>query len=318
MRVKDVMRRTVETVSPETSLKDTSERLQELDASLFPVQSGSQVVGVISAHDITVRALAHGLDPSTTEVGEVMTHGALSCYEDEAPGVAARKMAIYGLRHLIVLNRAQRPVGIVSLEDVAAESDDSAEEGEGRVARSAHAGHTPGFRQILVALDGSHFAERILPSVESLAGLFGATVTLLQAVAPHSSPASAELSQGVVTEDWSGSEDGPVAADVPAHARAYLGNLSDALKERGLTVESECVPGEPSQVILRRARELGVDLVAITTHGRTGVDRVIFGSVAEEVLRHAPCPVLLVRVHDARPEGRMSGDVSEFAAVRPG
>jgi nucleotide-binding universal stress UspA family protein len=49
-------------------------------------------------------------------------------------------------------------------------------------------------------------------------------------------------------------------------------------------------------MILRRARQLGIDLIALTTHGRTGVDRLLLGSVAEDVVRRAPCPVLLVRV----------------------
>jgi nucleotide-binding universal stress UspA family protein len=49
-----------------------------------------------------------------------------------------------------------------------------------------------------------------------------------------------------------------------------------------------------------RTRELGVDLIALTTHGRTGMDRVLLGSVAEAVVRDAPCPMLLVRVQMGR------------------
>jgi nucleotide-binding universal stress UspA family protein len=52
-------------------------------------------------------------------------------------------------------------------------------------------------------------------------------------------------------------------------------------------------------VIVERARELGISLILMTTHGRSGLGRLVFGSIADSVLRHAACPVLLVRITDA-------------------
>ena len=60
-------------------------------------------------------------------------------------------------------------------------------------------------------------------------------------------------------------------------------------------VETRVASGVPYREILREARETGADLIVIGTHGRTGVERVIFGSTAEKVVRMAPCPVLSVR-----------------------
>jgi nucleotide-binding universal stress UspA family protein len=161
---------------------------------------------------------------------------------------------------------------------------------------SSRPDRAPGFRRILVALDGSKFAERVLPSVESLAQKFGSTVILIQAVTPIEDPAPAEASLGVVSDDWPTSQAAPITDEMRVHAESYLTSVRKALEARGLAVETDCPEGKASEVILHQARRIGADLIAITTHGRTGVDRMLFGSVAEEVLHRAPCPVLLLRV----------------------
>jgi nucleotide-binding universal stress UspA family protein len=168
-------------------------------------------------------------------------------------------------------------------------------EQEGDIAMKAE--DTDNYCRILVALDGSPFAERVLPRVEPLAQKFGSTVTLIQAITPVQAPQMAELSSGVVSVEaprgtWS------ITDEMRAHADSYLASVRKRLEARGLSVETECPEGEPSSVILHRACQLRADLIAITTHGRSGVDRMLFGSVAEDVLRRAPCPVLLVRVQD--------------------
>ena len=141
------------------------------------------------------------------------------------------------------------------------------------------------FSHILVALDGSNFAEQVLASVEPLAKQFGSRVTLLRAVTRRSADG-----------DRSAQEVSMGATDVHGDALRYLAAMQLVLESRGLKVETDLPEGAPSDAILQRGRELGVDLIALTTHGRTGMDRVLLGSVAEEVTRLAPCPVLLVRV----------------------
>jgi universal stress protein A len=70
--------------------------------------------------------------------------------------------------------------------------------------------------------------------------------------------------------------------------------IPPAVRER-LAVEAILEIGNPQQLIVEKAKELGVDVVVIATHGRSGLSHVLLGSVAEKVIRHAPCPVFVVR-----------------------
>jgi nucleotide-binding universal stress UspA family protein len=93
------------------------------------------------------------------------------------------------------------------------------------------------------------------------------------------------------------------AEDERQAASDYLRRVGDRLRERGFQVEEQVGDGPPAGVIVERAGALGVDLIAMTTHGRGGLERLLLGSVAEEVTRNAPCPVLLVRAAtETRPE----------------
>jgi nucleotide-binding universal stress UspA family protein len=83
-------------------------------------------------------------------------------------------------------------------------------------------------------------------------------------------------------------------------ARGILAAVADAGTKLGVIVETRLVPGTPVDQILDLAKGLPADLIIMGTHGRTGVSHVFLGSVAEKVVRRAPCPVLTVRpkVHD--------------------
>jgi nucleotide-binding universal stress UspA family protein len=81
--------------------------------------------------------------------------------------------------------------------------------------------------------------------------------------------------------------------------RSRLDELAGPLRDPDHEVEVECVQGIPPEVIVRRAEELGADLIAMGTHGRSGMAHLLLGSTAERVVQHARCPVLTVR----RPEG---------------
>jgi nucleotide-binding universal stress UspA family protein len=149
------------------------------------------------------------------------------------------------------------------------------------------------YERIVVALDGSARAEQILPHVEALAQRFGSTVVLLRATAP--------VEPGLVGEAVlisGGALDRAAIADAPRREAAdYLAGLADRLRQRGLAIGTAQSEGEPAHVIVQHLRREGADLLAMTTHGRGGLGRALFGSVAEAVLREAPCPVLLVRIH---------------------
>ena len=81
----------------------------------------------------------------------------------------------------------------------------------------------------------------------------------------------------------------------------YLNRLAQGINDRGLRVQTATRSGNPARHIVETAREMDAALIAMTTHGRSGVSRMIFGSVAESVVRDAPVPVLLIRasVRDA-------------------
>lgn len=123
-------------------------------------------------------------------------------------------------------------------------------------------------RKILVPLDGSETSQGILPIVADLAGGAGAQVRLLTAL--------------------------PEAGAGELAARA-LKRVGDAFEKRGIPAVTSVVPGEPVKAILASARDEGADLIALGTHGRSGSDRFIFGSVAESVIQGAEVPLLLRR-----------------------
>ena len=156
------------------------------------------------------------------------------------------------------------------------------------------------YARIVVALDGSAHAELVLPYVEALAEQFGSSVILLHATTPAeviAAPAAAATIPPLAP-DVAASPIDPTAV-VAAERRAVereLGALAQRLGSRGLAASYEQHEGAAADVIIARARELDASLIAMTTHGRGGLARLVFGSTAEAVLRHAPCPVLLVRV----------------------
>jgi nucleotide-binding universal stress UspA family protein len=151
------------------------------------------------------------------------------------------------------------------------------------------------YTRILAALDGSDLAEQILPHVEALAEKFSATVILLRATTPVQQVVAAELGiEGVFVDPML------IIEEERREAARYLEQVAERLRRRGITVQCVQPEGSPAKTILEHARGTNTDLIALTTHGHGGLGRLIFGSVADEVLRKAVCPLLLVRAtnHD--------------------
>jgi nucleotide-binding universal stress UspA family protein len=150
------------------------------------------------------------------------------------------------------------------------------------------------YEQILVALDGSAAAERVLPHVEALAEKFKSRIILLRTRTPVAQLIAAlSAPEAVPPVDPT-----PLIEAEEEDTRTYLSSVAANLKGKGLNVEFEYPEGDAAETIVRRAQELGADLIGMTTHGRGGLLHLIFGSVAEEVLRKAACPILLVRVRE--------------------
>jgi nucleotide-binding universal stress UspA family protein len=146
------------------------------------------------------------------------------------------------------------------------------------------------YQRVLVPLDGSQLAESILPLAEKVAGP-QAELVLLRVVEPLSA-GEVMASAGVVTPD------ALLARELDA--KHYLAGVESRLKSKGLRVQRRLQVGRAADEILATARAAGADLIAMTTHGRSGVTRLLFGSVAEAVLRASPIPVLMMRM---TPEG---------------
>jgi CBS domain-containing protein len=130
MRIEQVMTRTVEVVHPEETIADAAQLMREFDVGVLPVCDGDLVLGTLTDRDITVRATAYGRDPVATRVYEIMTADIVSCYADQDLAMAARTMKEERVRRLIVVDRGERLVGIVSLDDLAARTGDDALSGD--------------------------------------------------------------------------------------------------------------------------------------------------------------------------------------------
>jgi nucleotide-binding universal stress UspA family protein len=148
------------------------------------------------------------------------------------------------------------------------------------------------YKRVLVPLDGSALAESILPFVEQVAGPLDAEVVLLSVIEP---PSAGEVvaSAGVVSPDaWRVRE---------VEVKQYLAGVEQRLSAKGLRVQRRLQMGRAAHEILATATAAGADLIAMTTHGRSGIVRLLFGSVAEAVLRASPVPLLLFRVTPEAP-----------------
>ena len=155
------------------------------------------------------------------------------------------------------------------------------------------------FEHLLVALDGSPAAERVLEHAEALAGAFRSTITLLRAtISAEMFVAETAGGETVAGQVAPAVDPTPVLDADRAAAMEYLNGVAERLRRQNLTVNAEHPSGPANEVIVERAAALGVSLILMTTHGRGGLGRMVFGSTADSVLRHAACPVLLVRVTD--------------------
>ncbi|MFQ5883185.1 MAG: universal stress protein [Candidatus Methylomirabilales bacterium] len=141
------------------------------------------------------------------------------------------------------------------------------------------------YKRILVPLDGSELAERILPHVEAIAKATGAEVFLLQTTDPRHGEIAAEAA--TEARKW-------LEAD-QAQAAKYLEGVAKRLQDVGISMKCEVVVGEPAVEILTTAEQENVDLIALMSHGATGFDHFDRGSVAEKILKGSTRPVLLVR-----------------------
>jgi len=126
MRVRDVMTRGAEVVSPDATIQEAAQKMKDFDIGPLPVCADGRLVGMITDRDITVRSTAEGEDPWTGHVRDAMTRDLVYCREDQDVAEAAQLMQQRQVRRLVVLDRDHRLVGVVSLGDVAGRADEEA------------------------------------------------------------------------------------------------------------------------------------------------------------------------------------------------
>ena len=154
-------------------------------------------------------------------------------------------------------------------------------------------GKPPSFRSLLVPLDGSRFAEQALPLAMAIAGATGAKLRLVLVHQSPSPPADA------VTVRLATSIELMTQKAEREYLRRIAGTMrsGEARRVTGVTLAGPVVP-----TLLKYIDEIGVDLVVMTTHGRSGIQRAWLGSVADQLARSLEIPLVLVRAEEG--EGR--------------
>jgi nucleotide-binding universal stress UspA family protein len=154
------------------------------------------------------------------------------------------------------------------------------------------------FKRILVCLDGSELAEQIMPYAMAEAVHFEGRLVLLQVV-----PEPVVFGPALPGEAPLPIQTGAMVEATKAalnSAKQYLEKVAVPLRKKGIQVDTVAIPGRADEAILDYANTNRIDLIAIATHGRGGLRRAVFGSVADRVLRGAGLPVLVIRPQEAK------------------
>jgi nucleotide-binding universal stress UspA family protein len=149
----------------------------------------------------------------------------------------------------------------------------------------------PMLRHILIPLDGSPLAEQILEPAVALGRVMNADYLLLRAVEPLLLVGHDALGYGVVPDLGDPGQQ-------TDEAQIYLDRVADRLREKGLRVRTRVLAGSvAASAILDEANGQAASLIALATHGRHGLARLLLGSVADKVIRGAAIPILTIRPH---------------------
>jgi len=153
------------------------------------------------------------------------------------------------------------------------------------------------YNRILVPLDGSELAECVLPHVETILNGCGVSeIVLLRVVEPASLPAGVWTDgMEVFTEDNAKTVRENLDAKDEKEAAGYLSGIAGRFKPKGIKIQEVVLKGKPADELIDYVKESDADLLVIASHGRSGISRWIYGSVAERLLRSVCIPLLMVR-----------------------
>ena len=157
-------------------------------------------------------------------------------------------------------------------------------------------------KKILVLLDGSNMAEQVLPYVSKHAEMSGGEVILLRGC--EDSDNLSQTSYSLVHEEYPSAMplkwEEYVEQEKAKHkqaAKEYLTGIQKQLEDKGVKVRSEVLMGKPAEEIVDYVSKNPFNLIVMSTHGRSGLIRWAFGSVADKILHATSNPILLVRPH---------------------
>jgi nucleotide-binding universal stress UspA family protein len=134
--------------------------------------------------------------------------------------------------------------------------------------------------RILVAVDGSDFSMAAVDQAISLGGICNSQIFVISVVALY--PEQMEVAPNLVET-------------MSEEVRQHLDKAKEKVDKAGISSETIVrIGGKPHEFIVQEAKDKNIDLILMGTHGRTGLKRVLLGSVAQNVIAHAPCPVMVV------------------------
>ena len=145
------------------------------------------------------------------------------------------------------------------------------------------------YPRILVPLDGSELAEAALTEAVKLIQRPAGHITLVQVLDEGRPFHFVEADVDTMVKGIRGER-----ARVTCEARGYLTSVASRIEKAGAQVETTVLEGEPGRTVLELAQQMPADLIVMSTHGRSGLSRILMGSVAAHVVAHSCCPVLVV------------------------
>jgi nucleotide-binding universal stress UspA family protein len=159
-------------------------------------------------------------------------------------------------------------------------------------AEPATSGEVP-FRKLLVPTDGSPASMAVVTPVKKLAQLFNSEIVVLHVQRPYIPP-------GAILPGMDAGVMPPPTEPTPSEEDETTREAAERFRQAGLRVTRQTVLGDPSVEIIDQGSASGIDLIALSTHGRSGLSRWLTGSVTERVLRHAGVPLLIVRAAEPK------------------
>lgn len=144
------------------------------------------------------------------------------------------------------------------------------------------------YKKILVPLDGSPLAECVIPHIEAIAIPEAATVELISIVEPVEIPTRGKIA--ISDEDLK-----EINNSVKKEMHKYLDGIVERLKRSDIKAHHVILFGKPAESLIEYVNDNHIDLVIMATHGRSGITRWFWGSIAEKVLRAVTAPILLIK-----------------------